>query len=86
MNEAFWVIRQQKAHNGKGTDIVCGKCDYTRVSDFSWGIEPEEVVKRMGKDNIFPYCETCGSKMSDEDVKVEYNDGRKYCMFIGGSR
>lgn len=86
MSEAFWVIRQQKTHKGKGTDLVCSNCGYLRMSDLSWGIEPEEVSRRMGRDSVFPYCEMCGSKMSDEDVKVEYTDGRKYYMFIGGNR
>lgn len=86
MNEAFWIIRQRQAPKGKGTDLVCSKCGYIRVNDFSWGIEPEEVAHRIGKDSIFPYCESCGSKMSDEDVKVEYNDGRKYYVLIGGNK
>lgn len=86
MNEAFWVIRQQKAPRGKGTELVCSKCGYIRVDDFSWGFEPEEVARRIDKDSVFPYCEMCGSKMNDKDVEVEYNDGRKYYMFIGGSR
>lgn len=86
MSEAFWVIRQQKEPRGKGTELVCSKCGYIRVDNFSWGIEPEEVARRIDKDSVFPYCEMCGSKMNDKDVEVEYNDGRKYYMFIGGSR
>lgn len=84
MSNGFWVIRQQQAHK-KGTDLVCGKCGYTRINDFSWGIEPEEVARRIDKGSVFPYCEMCGSKMSDEDIKVEYDDGRKYYMFIRGT-
>ena len=85
MSNGFWVIRQQKTPRGKGTELVCSNCGHVRVSDFSWGIEPEEAVRRIDKDCVFPYCEMCGSKMSDEDVKVEYDDGREYYMFIRGA-